>query len=349
MSARAGRPYLPPEWAPQSGVMLTWPHAQSDWAAALDAVEAVYIAIAREISAHERVLIACHNEDHKTAVERQLATAGTDMQRIALHVAASNDTWARDHGPITVSIDNGQRLLDFRFNGWGGKYAHALDNTITQRLHAADAFGPTPIQAIDLVLEGGSIEVDGEGTLLTTTRSLLAANRNPGLAQGELENRLRQWLGVERILWLQHGGIPGDDTDGHIDTLARFCDAHTIAYVTSEQPQDPWHAELKAMARELESFRSAAGEPYRLVPLPSPAPIHDSRGERLPATYANFAIINDAVLVPTYDDASDQEACARLASCFPGRKLVPVDARALIQQYGSVHCALMQLPAGVLA
>ncbi len=328
--------------------MLTWPHAHGDWAPGLGAIEAVYVAIAREISAHERALIICHDEHHRTTVRQQLNTAGADMRHIALHVAASNDTWARDHGPITVNINGEWRLLDFRFNGWGEKYAHALDNTITQRLHMAKAFGRTPIQAIDLVLEGGSIEVDGEGTLLTTTRCLLDPNRNPELDQRELENRLKHWLGVERILWLQHGAIPGDDTDGHIDTLARFCDAHTIAYVTSEQPQDSCYAELKAMAQQLESFRSASGEPYRLVALPSPAPIHDGHGERLPATYANFAIINDAVLVPTYNDAADEQACARLASCFPGRELVTIDARALIQQYGSVHCALMQLPAGVL-
>lgn len=348
MSARPGRPYLPPEWAPQSGVMLTWPHAQSDWVADLGAIEAIYFAIAREISAHERVLIACHDEDHKTSVRRQLATAGTNMQRVALHVAASNDTWARDHGPITVNINDEWRLLDFRFNGWGEKYPHALDNAITERLHKAAAFGGTRLETIDLVLEGGSIEVDGEGTLLTTTRCLLAPNRNRRLDQRELENRLEQWLGVERILWLQHGAIPGDDTDGHIDTLARFCDAHTIAYVTSEQPQDAGYAELRAMARELEGFRCITGEPYRLVPLPSPAPIHDSQGKRLPASYANFAIINDAVLVPTYNDAADQQACACLASCFPQRELVTIDARALIEQYGSVHCALMQLPVGVL-
>jgi agmatine deiminase len=348
MSTHPRRPHLPPEWAPQSGVMLTWPHAHSDWAEDLGAIEAVYIAIAREVSAHERVLIACYDEDHRKTVMRQLATAGADMQHIALHVAASNDTWARDHGPITVNINGEWRLLDFRFNGWGGKYAHALDNAITQRLHTAEAFGATRLEAVDLVLEGGSIEVDGEGTLLATTRCLLAANRNPGLDQRELENHLRQRLGVERILWLQHGEIPGDDTDGHIDTLARFCDAHTIAYVTSEQPQDTCYAELKAMAQQLESFRSTIGEPYHLVPLPSPAPIHDSHGKRLPATYANFAIINDAVLVPTYNDAADEQARARLASCFPRRKLVTIDARALIRQYGSVHCALMQLPAGVL-
>lgn len=349
MTTRAGRPYLPPEWARQSGVMLTWPHAYSDWTADLGAIEAVYLAIACEISARERVLVACHDQDHETTVRRQLNAAGANTQHIDLHIAASNDTWARDHGPITVSINGELRLLDFRFNGWGGKYVHALDNTITRRLHAAGAFGDTRLEAIDMVLEGGSIEVDGEGTLLTTTRCLLAPSRNPGLDQRELENRLMQWLGVDRILWLQHGGIPGDDTDGHIDTLARFCDARTIAYVASERPEDTCYDELKVMAQQLESFCTSTGEPYRLVALPSPAPIHDSRGQRLPATYVNFAIINDAVLVPTYADPADRQACAHLASCFPQRELVTIDARALIRQYGSVHCALMQLPAGVLA
>lgn len=349
MTTRRVRPYLPPEWAPQSGVMLTWPHADSDWAADLIAIETVYAVLAREISARERVLVACHDQAHRKTVERQLSAAGANMPHVDLYIAAANDTWARDHGPITVNIDGELRLLDFRFNGWGNKYAHALDDTITRRLHSAAAFGATGLEAIDIVLEGGSIEVDGEGTLLTTTRCLLAPSRNPDLDQRELENRLMQLLGVERMLWLQHGGIPGDDTDGHIDTLARFCDARTIAYVSSERPDDECYKELKAMAQQLESFRTSTGEPYSLVPLPSPAPIYDNRGQRLPATYANFAIINDAVLVPTYGDPADEQARARLASCFPRRELVSIDARALIRQYGSVHCALMQLPAGVLA
>ncbi len=328
--------------------MLTWPHAHSDWAPVLAAVEPVFVAIALAIAQREKILIACYDEDHKRHVATRLQAAGLSAHRLLLHIADSNDTWARDHGPISVSCSGETRLLDFTFNGWGDKYPADLDNHVTRRLHTAGAFGHTPLERVDLVLEGGSIEVDGSGSLLTTRRCLLAPTRNPGMSQAQLEQQLGEHLGVTRVLWLEHGYLAGDDTDSHIDTLARYCDVNTIAYVQCDDPQDEHYAELKAMERELHALRSISGEPYRLVPLPWPRAKLDEGGARMPATYANFLIINDAVLVPTYNDPADVIALARLRTCFPGREIIGIDCLPLIQQHGSLHCVTMQLPAGVL-
>lgn len=341
------RPYLPPEWAPQSGVMLTWPHAHGDWAPRLASVEPVFIELAREIAKRERVLIVCYDDAHRTHVSDALHGAGIDMKRAVLAVAPSNDTWARDHGPLTVLCRNQPLLLDFGFNGWGGKYAHDQDNLVTRRLNADGAFGRTPIESFDFILEGGSIEVDGSGTLLTTTRCLRAPTRNRQLSRADIERELSEWLGLNRVLWLEHGHLEGDDTDSHIDTLARFCDAHTIAYVRCKDSNDPHYNVLKTMEEELRAFRAADGSPYRLVPLPWPRARYDD-GRRLPATYANFLIINNAVLLPTYQDPADEVAHMRMRECFPQREIVGIDCTPIIAQLGSLHCLTMQLPKGVL-
>lgn len=341
------RTYLPPEWTPQSGVLLTWPHAGSDWAPILDQVEPVFIAIATAIARFEPVLIACHDESVRSHVAQQLCAAGVPDTRVRLHVAPANDTWARDHGPITVLCRREPTLLDFDFNGWGGKFACDLDNLITRRLHAQGAFGDAPLETVPLVLEGGSIEVDGQGTLLTTARCLLAPTRNPGLSRAQIEERLAEFLGITRFLWLQHGYLAGDDTDSHIDTLARLCDANTIAYVACDDPTDEHFTDLKAMEEELRAFRTVHGTPYRLVALPWPSAKFDAAGERLPATYANFLILNDAVLVPTYRDPADAVALARLRDCFPDRAVIGIDCLPLIDQHGSLHCVSMQIPAEV--
>jgi agmatine deiminase len=342
------RQYLPPEWAPQSGVMLTWPHAHGDWAERMADVEPVFVAIAREVSHREHVLISSYDDNHRDHIYQRLRAAGVDLSKVGLHVVSSNDTWARDHGPLTVLCRDEPTLLDFGFNGWGGKYPHDLDNSVTRRLYEAGGFGTTPRQAVDWVLEGGSIEVDGAGTLLTTTRCLLAPTRNPGFTRVQLEQTLKELLGLNRILWLDHGYLAGDDTDSHIDTLARFCDAGTIAYVACDDPDDEHYAELTAMERELKEFRAADGSPYRLVALPWPRAKYNEDGDRLPSTYANFLIINGAVLVPTYKDPADATALARIKDCFPDREIVAIDCLPLIYQYGSLHCVTMQLPAEVL-
>jgi agmatine deiminase len=339
---------LLPEWTPQSGVMLTWPRSDGDWSPDYASVERCHTQLAKEISLREQVVIVCMDTAHAERIRQLVKTAGGRPERLHLFPFPSNDAWARDHGPITVLKDGKLTLLDFIFNGWGSKYPHEFDNQLTLKLHARGAFGATPVESIDLVMEGGSIEVDGEGTLLTTESCLLNPNRNPGLTRDQIETRLRQYLGIERILWLRHGAIEGDDTDGHIDTLARFCDPATIAYQACSDESDPHYAGIKAMEDELKALRRSNGEPYRLIPLPWPAAIHDDSGRRLPATYANFLIVNGAVLVPTYNDAADAAALKALAGAFLGRSIVPVMCRPLIYQYGSLHCVTMQLPADVV-
>ncbi|MBI3546706.1 MAG: agmatine deiminase family protein, partial [Gammaproteobacteria bacterium] len=251
------RQYLPPEWAPQSGVMLTWPHMHGDWAKRLKQVEPVFVEIARQVSLRQKLLISCYDTPHRAHISAQLSAAGADMSRVLMHVVPSNDTWARDHGPLTVLCQNEPLLLDFGFNGWGEKYGYALDNQITRRLYAQDSFGNVAMQSVDLVLEGGSVEVDGSGTLLTTSRCLLAPTRNPNLTRAQLEQQLKELLGLNRILWLDHGYLAGDDTDSHIDTLARYTDRDTIAYVSCDDKNDEHYAELSAMEAELKSFRRA--------------------------------------------------------------------------------------------
>lgn len=341
MSERPHR--LPAEWEPQAAVMLTWPHADSDWRPTLAAVEPVFVRIAAEVARREDVVIACRDAALAGHVRGLLAAAGVDASRVRLHVVASQDTWARDHGPLTVIRRGCPLLLDFTFNGWGGKFAADVDDQISRRLHALGAFGGEAMASVDLVLEGGSIESDGEGTLLTTRRCLLGPGRS-GLGEAELERQLGVLLGVDRVLWLTHGGLAGDDTDGHIDTLARFTDARTIAYQSCDDEGDPDFAELEAMAAELAALRTADGSPYRLVPLPWPRARRAADGAPLPAGYANFLIVNEAVLVPTYDDAADERALASLRSCFPDREVVGVDCRPLLAQGGSLHCLTMQLP-----
>lgn len=334
---------LPAEWAPQAGVLLTWPHAASDWGPTLSAVEPVFVAIAEAIARREVVVIACHDDAVARRVRGLLARAGVERSRVALHVVPCDDTWARDHGPITVIEDGLPRVLDFTFNGWGGKFPAAQDDVIPARLHALGAFGAAALEEVPLVLEGGSIESDGVGTILTTERCLLSRGRS-GLDVPGLEAALQEHLGARRVLWLRHGHLEGDDTDGHIDTLARFCDARTIAYQSCDDRADAHYEELQAMAAELGELRTAAGEPYRLIALPWPRPRFGAGGGRLPATYANFLVIDGAVLVPTYDDPADAEALARLAAAFPGREVVGIDCLPVIEQGGSLHCLTMQLP-----
>jgi agmatine/peptidylarginine deiminase len=329
--------------------MLTWPHEDTDWADQLDQAERLWAELTAVITRFEDVLIVCRDPNHRTRVDALARSAKADPARVRLALAPSDDSWARDHGPISVLDPTGRaRLLDFRFNGWGAKFPAQRDNAINLALHAGGVFGGAALESVDLVVEGGAIESDGQGTLLAVGRTLVDPARNPDLDRTALEERLAPLLGVRRFLWLEHGQISGDDTDGHIDTLARFTDAGTICYARCEDPADPDHGPLAAMESELRALRTASGDPYRLVPLPSPAPQSDPDGRRLPAGYANFLIVNDAVLVPTYDDPADPVAQETLAGLFPERKVIGLDCRPLIRQSGSLHCITMQLPAGVL-
>ncbi|MCL7941118.1 agmatine deiminase family protein [Halomonas sp. ATCH28] len=340
---------LLPEWHPQDAVLLTWPSPDSDWAPLLERIEATLEAMVVAIARYQVVLVAVPDAATRSHLAHRFACLGVEATRLRLVVAPADDTWTRDHGPLGVARDGESLLLDYRFTGWGGKFEAARDNTLTRRLADAGSFA-CPVASRDLVLEGGAIDTDGEGTLLTTEACLLNPNRNPDLDRTAIEARLAAELGITRVLWLANGHLEGDDTDSHVDTLVRFCDPATLAYVRCDDPADPHYPALAALEAELRALRRADGEPYRLVALPWPRPCHDPvDGHRLPATYANFLIINGAVLVPAYGDATDSRALATLGEAFPGRDIIPIDCLSVIRQHGSLHCLTMQLPQGSLA
>ncbi len=339
---------LLPEFAPQSGVILTWPHAGTDWQDSLAEIENLYIQIAGTITRYERLLVICCDLLHRQHVTRQLQRANVALRVVRFAIASTDDTWVRDYGPITVSRDARLVLNDFTFDGWGRKYPAERDNRVSRTLFDDGFFDSNEFLHQQLVLEGGSIDTDGCGTLLTTTHCLLESSRNPGYDRARLEASLHELLGIDRVLWLAHGELAGDDTDAHVDMLARFCSPGTIAYSSCNDPQDEHFTPLAAMEQQLQTFHTREGLPYELVPLPLPQPVHDADGRRLPASYANFLIVNGAVLVPVYDDPTDTTALAALAGCFPGRAIEPLNCLPLIQQNGSLHCATMQLPMGVL-
>jgi agmatine deiminase len=337
-----------PETATQSGILLTWPYADSDWSDNLESVTAVYLEIARAVIAREKLLIVSYDAAHAGAIRQRCVRAGLPVDAIRFVIIPTNDTWIRDYGPLGVSDGSAIRLLDFVFDGWGEKYPAGLDDEVTGKLVSAGAFGVARCRRLPVVLEGGSIDTDGQGTLLTTSKCLIEHSRNPGYDKAAFERLFAEEMGIARVLWLDHGALEGDDTDAHIDMLARFCSPFTIAYTQCSDARDTQHAALQAMEAQLRTFRTADGHPYRLVPLPLPAPVRSAAGERLPASYANFLIINGAVLIPVYDDPADAEALERLARAFPDRQPVAINCLPLIDQFGSLHCATLQLPAGVL-
>ena len=325
---------LPAEWEPQSGIQLTWPHAETDWAPMLDEITATYREMVEVIERYEPVLTVNADDSRHSSVNYQCPT---------------NDTWARDHGFITLTGEGGGvRLLDFQFNGWGDKFPAELDNAINLRLYDSGVVRGDYVSQLDFVLEGGSIESDGRGTVFTTTGCLMAPHRNQPMTQQQIEDRLKQVLCAERIVWIDHGQLTGDDTDGHIDTLVRICPDDTLLYMGCGNPEDEQYAELQLMEQELQALRTLDGRPYRLLKLPMPRAIFDE-GERLPATYANFLIINGAVLCPTYGQPDlDSEALRIVGEAFPGRDIIGIDCRPVIRQHGSLHCCTMQFPLNVL-
>lgn len=331
--------HLPPEWAEQEFVQLTWPHATTDWAYMLDEVTVCFVNIAREILKRENLLIVCAD-----AEEVETHFTEEELEKISFAEMSTNDTWARDHAGITVFEEGKAVVYDFTFNGWGMKFAANHDNLITRNLYMAGLFGDfSHRNCFGFILEGGSIESDGEGTVLTTSECLLSDNRNH-LSEDDIEDQLKEYFGLKQVLWLNHGYLAGDDTDSHVDTLARLTDKTTIAYVMCDDPEDEHYDELKKMKKELRSFKTSDGGYFRLIPLPMADAVYDEDGERLPATYANFLIINGAVLMPTYNSPKDETAKLQLQKAFPDREIVGIDCTALIKQHGSLHCVTMQFP-----
>lgn len=337
---------FPAEWESQSAILIAWPHRDTDWGARLVEVEMTYVALSAAITARQHLVVCVADTGLENRVRSLFNDAGVDLGRVHFQTLPYDDTWLRDSGPITLREGGGYRLLDFHFTAWGGKFEAGQDDQIVATLADRGLFRAARRERIDFALEGGGIETDGQGTLLSTWTCL--HERHPELSRAELTRKLQDWLRQDRTLWLDHGYLEGDDTDAHIDTLARFAAPDAIVYQGCDDPGDSHYAELQAMAAELRDFRTRDGQPYRLFELPWAQPILDD-GRRLAASYANFLIVNGAVLMPAYGDDADHRASAVLGEAFPDHQIVPINCRPLIWQNGSLHCITMQLPEGLLA
>ena len=336
----------PAEWEAQAGVVIAWPHAGTDWAPRLDEVEATYVALVAAITRFEACLVCVASEELKHHVLAQLVQAGIALDRVRWAVVPYHDTWLRDSGPIVLTGPGGYSYADFRFTGWGGKFAAASDDALVGQLVNARVLAAGIHARHEFALEGGAIESDGAGTVMTTWQCL--HQRHPHSTRGELDEVLRRTLHAKRVLWLEEGYLLGDDTDAHIDTLARFSPDGGIIHQACEDTADVHHVPLAAMHAELTQLRDMQGRPYPLHALPWPRPILD-RGRRLAASYANYLVINGAVLVPAYEDPADAAAARVIGRAHAGREVIQIACRPLIWQNGSLHCITMQLPAGTLA
>ncbi len=328
---------MPGEFEKQSFVQMIFPHAMSDWSPYLEEACRSFASIAEAVSRFEPCLIVCDDIERV----RSYFPARNNLCFIEYQ---SDDTWARDCSGITVIEDGKPVILDFNFNGWGNKFEAARDNNMTASIK--NIYG-AEVKKVDFTLEGGAVESNGSGTLLTTSRCLQNKNRNPSLSSKQIESVLKKQFGLHTIHWLHNGYLAGDDTDSHIDTLARFIDKNTIMYLQCTDRSDEHFTALAEMQKELQAFKNENGKPYRLVPLPMTDAIY-YENERLPATYANFLIVNGAVLVPTYNDRHDKEALEIFRENFPDREIIAIDCSVLIRQYGSLHCVTMQFPQNVI-
>ena len=356
---------LPAEWEPQSAIMLTWPHANTDWKPYLRQITDTYLTLSKIITRFEHLLVVTPIVESTRSMLAEYLSA-SQMSRVHLFEIDSNDTWARDHGPITLVSRNKHNsfivpfhLLDFKFNGWGEKFNYEKDNAINMQLYYQGAFNAALENHTGFVLEGGSIESDGKGTIFTTSQCLLAPHRNQPFTRENIDQQLRNFFHAQQVVWLDHGNLVGDDTDGHIDTIVRVAPHDTLLYMGCDDPEDEQYEDFQALEKQLQGLFTFEGYPYRLLKLPMPDAIYDegdrlttnkeSKGERLPATYANFLILNGAVIYPTYNQPEkDQEAKKQIQLAFPDREVIGVDSLTIIRQHGSIHCLTMQLPEGVM-
>ena len=332
---------FPAEWERQSAILVAWPNDETDWAERLGEVEETYVALVKAITRFEDAIIIVRDDDVEAYAEARLRSNRVDMQRVRFVQVPYDDTWLRDSGPITLTDGQRFKLNDFRFTGWGGKFDASHDDQIIQALDAQGVFKNAQRASIDFALEGGAIETDGAGTLLSTWKCL--HERHPQASREDITQKLCEWLNQDRVLWLDHGYLEGDDTDAHIDTLARFASEDAIVFQACDDESDSHFAELATMAQEIAALRTRNDQPYRLFPLPWARPILDG-GRRLAASYANFLIVNGAVLMPGYDDPADAQAIEVMQAAFPKHEIVQIPCRPLIWQNGSLHCLTMQLP-----
>lgn len=343
MSDRATR--LPAEWEPHGAVMLSWPHKDTDWAPVLDEAIDCFVEIAKAIAREETLIVVAPDVEEP----RRVLDCEKLPNRILYLTVPTNDTWARDFGPITVERDGNPVICDFKFNGWGLKFPADKDNLITRAICNTGLLRGRYSNELSFVLEGGSIESDGQGTLMTTSQCLLSPNRNGAMSRDEIEEYLKSRFGLDRVLWLDYGALEGDDTDSHIDTLARLAPNDTILYVGTDDVTDSHYDELNKMKLQLQSFVTASGQPYNLIELPLPDAVYDEEGNRLPATYANFLIMNHSILMPVYRQPQKDELAAQIIKiAFPDHQVVKIDCSVLIKQHGSLHCVTMQVPETIL-
>lgn len=337
---------LAAEWEKDPAVLLAWPHAQTDWAYILDEAQECVARIADAVTSLGRRIIILTPEPEATA---GALSAANDRELLTTVSYTTNDTWARDFGPIaTFGSDGNPIVLDFQFNGWGLKFAADRDNLASLHLAESGLLSRPLENHRSFILEGGSIDSDGQGTLITTSECLLSPNRNGSSSQQEIDSYLRSVIGADRIIWLDHGSLAGDDTDSHIDTLARFAPGGNLLYCRSLDPTDTNHESISAMEHDILQVAPSLG--ITPIALPLPSPIYDpDDGHQLPATYANFLALPEAVIMPTYGQPDSDERAASIISEAFGLPVIPVDCRVLIRQHGSLHCMTMQIPSSALS
>jgi len=328
---------VPPEWQKQRAVLMAFPHKNTDWAENLKSALTPFIRIAQAIAYTTPVYIICDDKE-------DISDLFCSPRNLSFIEIDTNDTWIRDFGYISIVEDGEVKLLDFKFDAWGGKFEAELDNAVNIALHKKGYMGVTPMESIDFVLEGGSIESDGLGTIMTTTACLCNANRNGGLSKEVVAKKLETYLGANRVLWLDYGYLVGDDTDSHIDTLARFVSVDTIMYIQCLDKEDEHYDELQKMEKQLKEFRDSEGKAYNLLALPLPTAKYDEEKNRLPATYVNFLITNGALIYPTYSVEEDKVAHEIFKDFFRDKEIIPVECSRLIEEGGSLHCSTMQIP-----
>lgn len=332
--------FLPPEGSYAPAILLAWPHADTDWMPILDRVDRCYRDITEALTSLEIPVLIVHPD----ADEIRRSLPSTVAKSVMPFNFMTNDTWTRDYGQITVKDNDNWIACDFKFNGWGLKFAAERDNLVTSALHNAGIIGGGYENQLGFVLEGGSIESDGQGTILTTSRCLLSPNRNGDLDRAAVELALVKKLGAKRVLWLDHGGLDGDDTDSHIDTLARLASADTIVYTGAGEIKGSQRDGLLKMRAQLATFTTDRGKPYTLVELPLPRPMKDDNGDPLPATYCNYLVTPSAILMPTYNQPDLDAEAAQILERVYARQVIGIDCSVLVEQHGSLHCATMQIP-----
>lgn len=338
---------LASEWESQDAIVLVWPHRHSDWAPTLEQVEPVYLELCKYIGRHQAIILIAYDDAHVQEVRDKLDEAGIDCERMSFAAIPTNDTWIRDYGPVCTGSGPRKLLLDFRFDGWGQQYRWQLDDAVNARL-GSDLQIKAAYRRVDQVLEAGNIEMNTQGVLLS---SRTCFGRGGSLADTEfamLKRQLKGWLGCSQIHWLDGVRLAGDDTGGHVDTLARFCADDVIAYSACQNQRDPNHATLDRLSVQIGKINRQGDSRYELVPLPLPDPL-SLCGQQLPATYTNFLVTNHQVLVPVFHDQQDDFALRLLDELFPDREIIDIESQALISQRGGLHCAAMHIPEGFLS